>query len=56
MIVIQRIERTVRLYQRALCNMQVKHCRGDVSMTKKLFECYDIESLLKQVCGIRVPE
>ena len=52
MIVIQGIKRAVRLYQRTLCHMKVKHCCGDVGMTKEFFKGYDIESLFEQMCGI----
>jgi hypothetical protein len=55
-IVIQRIQRTVGLYQRALCHVQVNHGGGNVGMAKQLFEGYDIKPLFQQMCGIRVAQ
>jgi len=44
-VVMERIERAVRFYQRALCNVPVNHGFADIGMAQQLFQGYNIDSL-----------
>jgi hypothetical protein len=39
-----------------LSYVKVNHGGGDIGMAEQLFQGYDVQSLFKQVSGIRVPQ
>ena len=54
--VVQGIEWTVCFNEWTLSYVKVNHGGGDIGMAEQLFQGYDVQSLFKQVSGIRVPQ
>jgi hypothetical protein len=54
--VIKLVQWAVRFYKRALGHVKVDHGSGNIGMPQEFFKGYDIESLFKQVGGIRMSE